>query len=57
MTRSAYLIFNPAAGQNDSQNDLAKIQTILEPEIQLEIHQTAQGKSAAHTSSQKSLET
>lgn len=47
MTRSAYLIFNPAAGQNDSQTDLARIQAILEPEIQLEIHQTAQGKSAA----------
>ncbi|MGF1588631.1 MAG: YegS/Rv2252/BmrU family lipid kinase [Pleurocapsa sp.] len=47
MTRSAYLIFNPAAGQNDSQNDLAKIQTILEPAIQLEIQQTAKGKSVA----------
>lgn len=45
MIRSAYLIFNPAAGQNDSKNDLAKIQTILEPEIQLKIHQTTQGKS------------
>ncbi|MEN9518255.1 MAG: hypothetical protein RLZZ381_843 [Cyanobacteriota bacterium] len=47
MTRSAYLIFNPAAGQNNPEKDLAKIQTILEPEIQLQIHQTAQGKSAA----------
>jgi YegS/Rv2252/BmrU family lipid kinase len=46
MTRSAYLIFNPAAGQNNPEEDLAKIQTILEPEIQLEIHQTTKGKSA-----------
>lgn len=46
MTRSAYLIFNPAAGQNNPKEDLAKIQTILEPEIQLEIHQTTKEKSA-----------
>ncbi len=38
--RSAYLIFNPVAGQGDAEQDLDKIRTILEPSIALEIHQT-----------------
>jgi YegS/Rv2252/BmrU family lipid kinase len=38
--RSAYLIFNPVAGQGDAEQDLAKIRAILEPSIALEIHQT-----------------
>jgi len=37
MNRSAYLIFNPAAGQGDPEQELAQIRSILEPEIKLEI--------------------
>jgi YegS/Rv2252/BmrU family lipid kinase len=37
MKRSACLIFNPVAGQGDSEQDLAKIVAILEPEIDLKI--------------------
>ncbi|MCL1465045.1 YegS/Rv2252/BmrU family lipid kinase [Argonema galeatum] len=37
MTRSAVLIFNPVAGQNDPDQDLAQIREILEPDIDLEI--------------------
>jgi YegS/Rv2252/BmrU family lipid kinase len=38
--RSAYLIFNPVAGQGNAEQDLAKIRAILEPTIILEIQQT-----------------
>lgn len=38
--RSAYLIFNPVAGQGDAEKDLATIRSILEPTIQLDIHLT-----------------
>jgi YegS/Rv2252/BmrU family lipid kinase len=38
--RSAYLIFNPVAGQGDAEQDLAKIRAILEPTIALEVHHT-----------------
>jgi YegS/Rv2252/BmrU family lipid kinase len=38
--RSAYLIFNPVAGQGDPEQDLAKICAILEPTIALEVHHT-----------------
>jgi YegS/Rv2252/BmrU family lipid kinase len=38
--RSAYLIFNPVAGQGDPEQDLAKIRAILEPTIALEVHHT-----------------
>jgi YegS/Rv2252/BmrU family lipid kinase len=38
--RSAYLIFNPVAGQGDPEVDLAKICAILESTIDLEIHHT-----------------
>jgi YegS/Rv2252/BmrU family lipid kinase len=37
MNRSACLIFNPVAGQGDSEQDLAIICDILEPEIDLQI--------------------
>ena len=40
MDRSAYLIFNPVAGQGDSDQDLATIKSILEPEFDLEIQFT-----------------
>ncbi|MBW4632159.1 MAG: YegS/Rv2252/BmrU family lipid kinase [Iphinoe sp. HA4291-MV1] len=42
MNRSAYLIFNPVAGQGDSEQDLAKIRAILEPGIDLEIQLTTE---------------
>jgi len=42
MTRSACLIFNPVAGQGDSEQDLAKIRAILEPEIDLDIYLTTE---------------
>lgn len=35
--RSACLIFNPVAGQSDPDQDLAKIKTLLESEIELDI--------------------
>ena len=40
MNRSACLIFNPVAGQGDSEQDLAQIKAILEPEINLDIYLT-----------------
>jgi len=40
MNRSAYLIFNPASGQNDPEQDLATIRSLLEPTIDLEIRFT-----------------
>jgi YegS/Rv2252/BmrU family lipid kinase len=40
MNRSACLIFNPVAGQGDSEQDLAQIKAILEPEIDLDIYLT-----------------
>lgn len=38
--RSACLIFNPVAGQGDPEQDLWKIQSLLEPEIELDIRLT-----------------
>lgn len=38
--RSACLIFNPVAGQGNSEQDLLTIQTLLEPEIDLDIYLT-----------------
>ncbi len=38
--RSAYLIFNPVAGQGNAEQDLETIRAILEPAIALEIHLT-----------------
>lgn len=40
MTRSACLIYNPVAGQGDSEQDLATIKRILEPEFDLDIQFT-----------------
>ncbi len=40
MNRSAYLIFNPAADQNDPDQDLATIRVLLESAIDLEIRFT-----------------
>ncbi|WP_319419642.1 YegS/Rv2252/BmrU family lipid kinase [Pleurocapsa sp. FMAR1] len=40
MTRSACLIFNPVAGQGNSEQDLATIKRILEPEFELDIQFT-----------------
>ena len=37
MKRSAYLIFNPASGQNEPEADLARIQELLEPSIDLQV--------------------
>jgi YegS/Rv2252/BmrU family lipid kinase len=42
MTRSACLIFNPVAGQSDSEQDLANIKRILEPEFNLDIQFTTE---------------
>ncbi len=42
MTRSACLIFNPVAGQGDSEQDLATIKRILEPEFDLDIQLTTE---------------
>ena len=39
-TRSACLIFNPVAGQSNPEEDLATIQQILQPEINLDIRLT-----------------
>jgi YegS/Rv2252/BmrU family lipid kinase len=39
--RSAYLIFNPVAGQGDAELDLEKICAILESTIDLEVHHTS----------------
>jgi YegS/Rv2252/BmrU family lipid kinase len=38
--QSAYLIFNPVAGQGNAEQDLALIRAILEPAIALKIHLT-----------------
>ncbi|OKH23419.1 lipid kinase [Chroogloeocystis siderophila 5.2 s.c.1] len=39
-TRSACLIFNPVAGQSNSEQDLATIKSMLEPEFDLDIRMT-----------------
>jgi YegS/Rv2252/BmrU family lipid kinase len=39
-TRSACLIFNPVAGQSDSEEDLATIRRILQPKVNLDIRTT-----------------
>lgn len=46
MKRSACLIFNPVAGQGNSEQDLAMIRAILEPEIDLDIQLTTEDISA-----------
>ena len=39
-TRVAHLIFNPVSGQRDAQQDLSLIRQLLEPHLNLKIHQT-----------------
>lgn len=51
MNRSACLIFNPVAGQGDSEQDLAQIRAILEPEIDLDIYLTTPEIGAAELAS------
>ncbi len=41
MKRSACLVFNPVAGQGDAEQDLAKILSLLEPEIDLDVQITS----------------
>lgn len=45
-TRSACLIFNPVAGQSNSEQDLATIKSLLEPEFDLDIRMTSPDKDA-----------
>lgn len=45
-TRVAYLIFNPVSGQGNSQQDLALIHKLLEPQIHLNVHLTTPEVSA-----------
>ncbi len=52
MSRSAFLIFNPVAGQGDPDEDLAIIKQHLEPEFELEIAQTTPEKDAAQLARQ-----
>ncbi len=42
MKRLACLIFNPVAGQGDSEQDLAQIRSILEPEFDLDVQLTTE---------------
>lgn len=51
MTRSACLIFNPVAGQGDSEQDLATIKSILEPVFNLDIQYTTPEVSAGELAS------
>jgi len=46
MTCSACLIFNPVAGQSDSDQDLKKIIRILQPELELDVQLTSPEKDA-----------
>ncbi|MEC4811725.1 MAG: YegS/Rv2252/BmrU family lipid kinase [Scytonema sp. PMC 1069.18] len=48
MARSAYLIFNPVAGQGDSEKDLETIKSLLETEISLELEFTSEEVDVAH---------
>ncbi|MGF1514887.1 MAG: YegS/Rv2252/BmrU family lipid kinase [Elainellaceae cyanobacterium] len=42
MIQSAYLIFNPVAGQGNPEQDLSIICSALEPEIDLTVHETTE---------------
>ena len=52
MTRSACLIYNPVAGQGNSEQDLATIKSILEPEFDLDIRFTSKDISAGELAHQ-----
>ncbi len=47
-TRVAHLIFNPVAGQGNSEQELELIQRMLEPHFHLEVHQTSVEVCAEH---------
>ncbi|MBF2047654.1 MAG: methylglyoxal synthase [Leptolyngbya sp. IPPAS B-1204] len=47
-TRVAHLIFNPVAGQGNSEQELDLIQRMLEPHFHLEVHQTSVEVCAEH---------
>ncbi len=51
MLRSACLIFNPVAGQSDSDRDLATIKSILEPKFDLDIQFTTKEVSGGELAS------
>lgn len=42
MLKSAHLIFNPVAGQGNPEQDLARILSVLESELDLHIHKTTE---------------
>ena len=52
MSRTAYLIFNPVAGQGDSEQDLATIKRHLEPEFVLDIQFTTKEVNAGELAHQ-----
>ena len=52
MDRTACLIFNPVAGQGDSEQDLATIKACLEPEITLDIQFTSKEVGAGELAQQ-----
>lgn len=52
MIRSACLIFNPVAGQGNSEEDLAKIQAILADEIELDVQFTTEEMDAGQLAQQ-----
>ncbi|WP_019506918.1 YegS/Rv2252/BmrU family lipid kinase [Pleurocapsa sp. PCC 7319] len=52
MSRKACLIFNPVAGQGDSEQDLATIKSYLEPEFELEVQFTTKEIDGAELASQ-----
>ncbi|ELS04153.1 conserved protein of unknown function BmrU [Xenococcus sp. PCC 7305] len=52
MFRSACLIFNPVAGQSDSEQDLTVIKNILEPKFDLDIQFTTKEVNAGELASQ-----
>ncbi|HEY9767322.1 MAG TPA: YegS/Rv2252/BmrU family lipid kinase [Coleofasciculaceae cyanobacterium] len=59
MTRSACLIFNPVAGQGNSEQELATIKSILEPEFDLDIQFTTEevnGGELAHQAVKNKVE-
>jgi diacylglycerol kinase (ATP) len=47
-TRVAHLIFNPVAGQGNSEQELELIQRMLEPHFHLDVHQTSVEVCAEH---------
>jgi YegS/Rv2252/BmrU family lipid kinase len=52
MKKNAYLIFNPVAGQGNSEQELASIESILGTELELKIYQTTPEISAEDLATQ-----